>query len=76
MALVLVDRIEATMCDFAEAVGECEQVVQLRACKQQYQPVAFQAGASLLIDQAECAVAADRLGVALYGFSPADVDAK
>ena len=47
-----------------------------RAAAAGLKAVAFQAGASLLINQTECAAAAERLGVALYGFSPADVDAK
>lgn len=46
-----------------------------RAARAGLKAVAFQAGASLLINQDECAAAATRLGVSLYGFSPKDVDA-
>lgn len=46
-----------------------------RAASAGLKAVAFQAGASLLINQEECAAAAARLGVTLYGFAPQDVDA-
>jgi len=44
------------------------------AAKAGLKVVAFQAGASLLINQDECIAAADRLGVSLFGFAPQETD--